>query len=257
MAELLGLRFSPWSEKAHWALEARQVPFTWRTFSPILGEPALRLKLGRWSGNVTVPVLTDDEGRAIGDSADIARWADGRGEGPSMYPAGREQEVERFVALSERGLEAGRAVSLRRMLDHDAALREMAPKPLRKALGPLSVSVGRFGIRRTLRKYGTARGEREAYERAAVEVLEELRASLAKAPAANGSGVKVKTLLGTLTFADIAMAQVLVFVEPPKFGLRIGPATREAWRDEGLCGRFADLLEWRDALYEAYRPKSS
>ena len=65
MPELLGLPYSPWSEKARWALDARRVPYREVTYAPLLGEPALRLKLKRWRGNVTVPVLTDDEGRHI------------------------------------------------------------------------------------------------------------------------------------------------------------------------------------------------
>jgi glutathione S-transferase len=259
MVELLGLPFSPWSEKARWALEARHVPFGWRTFSPIVGEPALRFKLGKWSGRVTVPVLTDDEGRAIGDSAEIARWADRRGDGPAMYPRGREAEVARFVSLSERGLDAGRALALRRILRDDAALAEMAPKPLRKALGPLSSAIGRFGIRRTLRKYGTSGGGAADYEAPLAGILEELRGAVASAPpSANGdegAARGVKTLLGVFSFADIAMAQVLAFVDPPKFGLRIAPSGRRAFRDDALAERFADLIAWRDGLYEAYRPR--
>ena len=60
MNELLGLPYSPWSEKARWALDVRHVPYRYRVFQPLIGEPALRFKTRRWTGTVTVPVMTDD-----------------------------------------------------------------------------------------------------------------------------------------------------------------------------------------------------
>ena len=59
------------------------------------------------------------------------------------------------------------------------------------------------------------------------------------------------------SFADIAMAQVLGFVAPPARGLRIGRNNREAFHDPELAPRYADLVAWRDALYEAHRPTSA
>jgi glutathione S-transferase len=249
--ELLALPFSPWSEKARWALDARRVPYRYRLFVPLLGEPMLRIRLRRWTGPVTVPVLTDDDGATFADSADIARWADTRGEGPRMFPPEHEAAIARYVQLSEEGLAAGRGVSLRRMLVDEEALREMVPKAFRKRLGPLSARLGGYGIARTLRKYGAGAVDAATHQKTLVFVLEELRGGLARAPATAGVA---KTLLGSFTFADVAMAQVLVFVEPPRFGLRLGPASRRSFGDPALRERFADLVAWRDALYEAYRP---
>ena len=249
MVQLLGLPYSPWSEKARWALEARRVPYTSVTYAPLVGEPALRRKLRRWTGPVTVPVLTDEGGRPVADSADIARWADGRGEGPAMFPPGREGEVARFVALSERGLAAGRALSLRRMLQDDEALSEMVPKPLRRSLGKLAARVGAFGVRRTLRKYGAHGGSGDTWERELTEVLDELRGAL-DSPSATG---EPKTLLGAFSFADVAAAQILAFVDPPTTGLRIARASRRTFTDPDLRQRYADLVLWRDALYARYR----
>jgi glutathione S-transferase len=248
MPELLGLPYSPWSEKARWALEARGIPYEKRMYQPLLGELGLRKKLGKWSGVVSVPVLTDDDGRVIPDSADIARWADQRGEGPVMFPPGAD--VERFIALSERGMAVGRALSLLRLLDDDEGILEMVPKGLRKLPG--SRALAKAGIARTLRKYQGMR-DQDAARAALAEVLEEVRAALAKAPATGG----VKTLLGRFTFADVAVAQVLAFVEPPAFGLKLGTATRRSFCDEQLRARFSDLVAWRDALYEAHRPRQA
>ena len=251
MPELLSIPYSPWSEKARWALDARHVPYTGVTYAPLVGELGLRRKLGRWSGRVSVPVLFDDDGRPVPDSLEIARWADLHGEGPALIPADLEADVARFVALSEEGLDAGRRLSLHRMLGDDEALGEMVPKGLRPVLGPLGKWVAATGIHRTLRKYGAHRVDAATHEQTMVRVLGDLRAALAD-PRASGDP---RTLLGRFTFADIAMAQVLSFVQPPTFGLRIGKASRRSFTDSVLRERFNDLVAWRDALYEAHRPK--
>jgi glutathione S-transferase len=79
--------------------------------------------------------------------------------------------------------------------------------------------------------------------------LDELRAALAR------STSTPKTVLGTFTFADIAAAQMLSFVMPPSFGLRIGKHSRKGFTDPVLSKDYADLIAWRDALYEAHRPR--
>jgi glutathione S-transferase len=251
MAELLGLPYSPWSEKARWALDVRRVAYRSRTYAPIVGEPMLRFKLRKWRGPVTVPVLTDDQGESIGDSVDIARWADSRGEGPTLFPAELASEVDAFVRLSERGLNAGRALSLARMLEDEEALGEMIPRSLKGAFGRAGIRIAAMGIRRTLGKYATRATEKANLERELSSVLDELRAALERAPAGTP-----KTLLGRFTFADVAMAQVLAFVDPPRFGLRIARASRRTFIDSGMRERYADLFAWRDALYEAHRPRA-
>lgn len=256
MNELLGLPYSPWSEKAKWALEARGVAYRFKTYQPLLGEPMLRLKTGRWAGKVTVPVLTTDDGTTLTDSLDIARWADGRGEGPALFPAGRDAEVLAWVERSERALFAGRALSLARTSADPAALLEMVPRPLR-GTGALARGLALFGIRRTLRKYGATRAANDAHEAALTAELEALRAALASAPrAAAAADATPVTLLGAFSFADVAATQCLAFVCPPAFGLRIGPANRRAFTDEPLRERFRDLVAWRDAVYEKHRPRS-
>ncbi|HVK73997.1 MAG TPA: glutathione S-transferase N-terminal domain-containing protein [Kofleriaceae bacterium] len=248
MPELLGLTFSPWTEKARWALDARGVAYAYRQYQPLIGEPALRVKLRRWNGIVSVPVMTLDDGRVLTDSADIARWADGHGRGPTMFPPGDDAAIAGFIDLSDRGLAAGRARSLIELREDLDGVMEMVPRNLRWLPGARQIA--RAGLGRTLRKYRGVRDVGEA--RAALAgVLDELRAALARAPAGEGA----KTLLGRFTFADVAVAQVLAYVEPPAFGLRLGASTRRSFVDEVLRERYADLVAWRDALYEAYRPK--
>jgi glutathione S-transferase len=250
VAELLGLPYSPWSEKARWALDLRRVPYRSRTYLALLGEPLLRIKLRRWTGTVTVPVLTCDDGRVLADSADIARWADQRGDGPQLFPREHEAAIAHFIERSEAGLRAGRALALRRMLEDDEALAEMVPRSLMRGLGSVAVRVARLGIARTLRKYRALDDGPEEHERALGGVLDELRERLA------GASDTPRTLLGRLTFADVAMSQVLAFVAPPATGLRLGRASRRSFSDERLRARYADLVEWRDQLYQRYRERT-
>lgn len=254
VTELLSIPYSPWSEKARWALDVRRVPYERVLYAPLIGELGLRRRLGKWSGAVSVPVLFDDSGRGIADSLEIARWADrpeAKGQGPSLFPPELEADIARFVVLSEKALDAGRCLSLHRMVNDRDALREMVPSALRKVLGPVGPPIAAAGIHRTLRKYGAGRVPEETHRQTLVAALGELRAALAS-PRASGDP---KTLLGQFTFADIAMTQALGFIEPPAFGLRIGKASRRSFTDPELRERFADLVAWRNAVYDAFRPR--
>lgn len=249
MNELFAIAYSPWSEKARWALDARRVPYRERPYAPILGELALRARLRRPRGLVSVPVLIPDRGPPLTDSLSIARWASSKGEGPDLFPAHLEDDVLESVAASERALDAGRALSLLRVRGDREALLDLVPRPMRGPLGPLAPSIAEVGVVRTLRKYGAHRTSAGQHREALRRELEAMRALVRSAPKRGGA----VTLYGDLTFADIALSQALVFVAPPASGLRIGRATRRAFTDEELARKFADLLAWRDRLYAAHR----
>jgi glutathione S-transferase len=249
MIELLGLPYSPWSEKARWALDVRKVPYRYRVYQPMIGELELRLKTRRMLGAVTVPLLRDERGRIYDDSAKIARFADTLGEGPRLFPLEHEAAIAHWIEVSERGLEAARALSLERQLLDDEALSEMVPPKLRASLGGLAPRLAAFGLRRTLRKYGANAHTLDQHRQRARAALGELRAGLEHAT------TSPKTLLGSFTFADIACAQILGFISPPAYGLKLGKASRRGFTDLMLAQEFADLVAWRDALYEAHRPR--
>jgi glutathione S-transferase len=243
---LLHLPYSPWSERARWALRVRGVVHRLRTYQPVLGELALRRLLGRWRGPVSVPVLLVGD-RALAGSWDIARWADARGDGPRLFPPEHLAAVERWNQRADAGLSAGRALALARVLASDAALDELTPPPARR-LGAFARAITRAGIARTRRKYGGHRAGEHTHRAALTGVLDDLRAALGPGPAARPA-----TLLGEFSYADISAAQVLAFVRPPPDSiLRLGPAARGLFGDDALAGRFADLLGWRDALYERH-----
>lgn len=245
---LLHLPYSPWSERARWALDARAVPYRRKTYQPVLGEPRLRLLLSRWTGPVSVPVLLlPGAARPIADSGDIARWADERGDGPRLFPADRLGDLERWSRRADEGLSAGRAASLSRVVASPDALDELTPAALRR-FGAVTRAITRMGTARTRRKYGGDEQSDARHRAILIEVLDEVRAALGPDPSQGP-----KTLLGSFTYADITTAQVLAFVRPPDPEiLRLGPASRRVFGDDALAERYADLVEWRDALYAAH-----
>src|SRR5688572_15609277 len=108
---LLHLPYSPWSERARWALDAKDVTYIPRRYQPVVGEPALRLQLGRqlgrWRGPVSVPILFTATG-PLTDSLDIARWADAHGSGPALFPTGADDTIAAWCRRSDDALAAGR-----------------------------------------------------------------------------------------------------------------------------------------------------
>lgn len=240
---LIGLAYSPWSIKAKWALDHHAIPYRYAHYLPMLGEPLLRLRTQRLRGRVSVPVLVTEAGPIEG-SLEIARFAEREGSGAPLFPAGREQEIERWNARSEVMLDAGRALSMRRMLRSRAALTEQVPGG--RALGPLGWAAGALGVRFVAGKYVTDVPD-EDYR-------EELRAGLLALRAAIGSN---DYLLGALSYADIAMAVTLAFVKPLGAGRdHLGDATRAVWTEDELAAELADVVAWRDRIYERDRPRS-
>lgn len=250
--ELVYLPYSPWSERARWALDHHGLDYRRTHFQPLIGEPGMRLRTGNFSRKVTAPAFYDGESWFL-DSWDIARRADELGADSGRAPLfgeGELDDIERFNQLSERGLSAARAVGLRKVLQSDDALMALVPPHLQKLLGrAVGKRVAAFGVRRALRKYGATR-EDEAFRAELREVLEALRGAL------KDSGEGPKTLLGRFSYADIASVQVLQMVKPKDLGgFRIAEASRASYTDAALAEEFADLLEWRDALYAAHRPE--
>lgn len=246
--QLWSLPYSPWSEKAKWALDSSGVAYQRRRYDPLLGEPAMRWRTGKWRGRVSVPVLQTDAGY-LTDSFEIARWAAAQAPGSTLIPEAELARIREYNELSERGLAAGRAPALARLLGHEPGLRDMVPKGVRK-LGPVATQLAALGVRRTLRKYAsTVDGDAT---RELVAVLDRLRRDLAASTARTNG---VAHLLPAFSYADIAMAQVLAFVEPPRSHLRLTDATRTSFRDGELAARYADLLEWRDGLYRELRER--
>ena len=59
MRVFTAIPFSPWSEKARWALDHHQIDYREAPFMPVFGEFALRFRMRKPFGAVTVPNLHD------------------------------------------------------------------------------------------------------------------------------------------------------------------------------------------------------
>lgn len=240
MRRLVALSYSPWSEKARWALDHHRVEYRRVEYVPMLGAPLLRAATRRWSGRVTVPVLLGDGPPRL-DSWDIALRAEEIGEGAPLF-AGDRGAIAGWNALSDRALAASRAAAIARVAADPGAQQESLPGLVPSALRPALRPVATVGVGYFRRKYG---GDAPP-ERALEDALAELREAL---DARGGEHV-----LGELSYADIAMAAALQFVRPvaDRF-IRLGPASRRAYSDEALARRYEDLIEWRDRFYDRYR----
>ena len=68
MTVLTALPYSPWSEKATWALDHHRIDYKYDEHMPLVGDIKLRWRLRKPKGIVTVPVL-EDGGRFFTDTS--------------------------------------------------------------------------------------------------------------------------------------------------------------------------------------------
>lgn len=230
---LIGESFSPWTQKARWALEHCGIAHRYEEYVPTLDEPRLRLRMRQWSGTVSVPVLRT-RGKWLRGSWGIACYAGMAGGGDSLGLL--DDRVRRWNAIGEAALCEGRTRVVRGIArDPRAQLESMPsfiPAPLRGGLRWLA----RGAVRRLDRKY------------ASLAVDGNLRGALLgmrEALATSGG----EFLLGRFGYADIAMCVVLECVAPvARTTPPLGPATRRHWQDPTLAREFEDLLAWRERL---------
>lgn len=238
---LVYLSYSPWSAKARWALAHHGVSYRKVPYVPMVGEPALRLRLRRFTGRVTVPVWIDGD-RVLTDSLDIAREADRIGQGAPLFPAGADADVHAWNELGERMLAVGRARIAKRSREHEDARLELVPPALRR-VRPLALGLANVGLRYFERKYGLD-DPRVGDEAMLRDGFDRLRAAI--------SGGHV---LGGFSYADIAMAMTVTFIVPPAPPLlHLGEATRRRMGDEDLARDYPDLVRWRDGLLARHHP---
>jgi len=242
--ELIAIAYSPWSEKARWALDYHSVAYTERAYLPLFGAPLLRLRARRYRGRISVPTLIDDSASVMG-SLEIASHLEKRhARSRPLIPPEARLEVERWSALSEALLTAGRVVVTHRVSLDRAAKQESLPRQLTGPFGRLARPLADVGIAFLRHKYDFGTAELGDSEAQIAEGLETLRVALAGRT----------TLLAAFSFADIAMATALQFVCPvDDHYIRLGPASRRCWTQPRLAERFVDLVDWRDRIYAEHR----
>ena len=246
MITLTALPFSPWSEKARWALDHHQIPYKYDTFVPLLGELKLRLRMRKLAGRVTVPVLFDGD-TFFTDSFEIARQADRLGGGATLFPAGKLAEISEWNQHSETALSAGRARTMLALAGEPGLALAFLPPSVPAALKPLLLPLAQKGVARFINKY-RMRDEAERHEAVFQRELERLAQAL--------SGKRY--LIGdTLSYADIAMALIVQGVSPVdvRYMARL-PSYRPSATPTELQSRYAALISWRDELYAKHRHPS-
>lgn len=241
---LVGEHFSPWTEKARWALDHHRLAYAFREYTPVIEEPWLRLMTRNFSRKpATIPVLFDGRD-TLTDSFAIARHADRKGARSKLFPASGLEAIEAWNETSERALGAGRALFFAR-LEKDAEAQldfvpSFFPQPvrplLRRSMGP------------TVAYLRKKHGADDAFLARAHEGLDQALASLREALSGR------LHLLDELSYADLAMAVVLQFVKPvDDRHIPLSRAHRRCFTEAELARKHGDLLEWRDRLYAAHR----
>ncbi|HVH47467.1 MAG TPA: glutathione S-transferase N-terminal domain-containing protein [Labilithrix sp.] len=236
---LVGEGFSPWTEKARWALDHHGLAYRYDEYTPLVSELWLRIRANRPSGIISVPFLLNENGRSLGDSFAIAREADTLGSAPALVPADLLDEITAWNERSERLMRAGRA----RILEKTEESREIQieslpahlPRGLRSLLAP-TVRVGTAYLRKKYAVRSVSDDEIEAE-------LAAIREAIANAPK--------RPLLGRFTLADIAIATALQAVRPHRTEpVGLLPAQRQAWERPELASRWEDVLAWRDEMVD-------
>lgn len=242
--ELIGISYSPWTEKAKWALDHHKIPYKYSEHVIMLGMPSLWWKMKSMSGELTVPALVDGDTR-ICDSAAIARYADGCGASSKLFLANKTEELGKFIELSEKALAAGRGMVMHRIARNRDAQKESLPPFVPTAVRGACLWLVGMGLGYVDREFGVSQKKFEQHREELRQVLTQLREALQK----NGDYV-----LGEFSFADIAMAAAVHPATPVSNAyVKLGPATRQCWSDEEISKEFSDLVAWRDQIYARHR----
>ncbi|MFN0245641.1 MAG: glutathione S-transferase family protein [Kofleriaceae bacterium] len=225
--------YSPWCERARWALQHHGIPFREIEQKPLLAEVTLRLLLGTLE-RVTVPLFMDGNTHLVSSDA-IARHGDLVGTGKPLFPVGHEAEIASWMNTSELVMVNGRAQLLPRIAASRDARREGAPMAWMTTIG----------VRHLMRKYAVRAADGPIHDAESRRALDRVRLAL---------GQRDHLVGESLTYADITIAAALQFVRPvDDRWIELRPATRIAWTNEPLAKAYADVLDWRDRLYAKCR----
>lgn len=239
---LYRMPYSPWSERARWALDHHRIPYQAKTYTPLLDEAAYRMRTGRLGASVSVPALITPEG-TICESLEIARYAERQGQSEPLFPPGQDPEIEAWAALGNEATHAARALVVRRTASSRAARAEQIPRPLR-SIGPLADGLARVGLLYFRKKYALE-------DRTEAQHVATLRSACTKVREALTNR---DTILDSFSFADVCAATMLQGIEPVSDAyVPIGKATRGVWTTDELRHEFEDLLAWRDRTYARHR----
>lgn len=240
MRTLYTLPYSPWSEKARWALDHHGLAYRDVKFLPVLGVPALRLRVG-FGKKLSIPTLLEDDGSSYIDSFVIAQHAEATGQGARLFSEAQLDAIAAWNEKSETLISLGRELFMVRLNEDKEAQLETMPKLLQVFRG-LSIAIANSYIRN---KYGLNGNPREEQLALVKSGFDELRAAL---------GGKDYLLGGAFSYADVAMAAALQFFAPLDVRWRpLGPGLVRITTVPEVVSEYADLVAWRDRMYERHR----
>lgn len=205
----------------------------------MIGEIPLRIRAGKWSGKLSVPLLMDD-GKTVQGSLAIAEHVDSYGKSTPLVPNEKRAEISAFFDEIEDAMCAARERFTHGLRSDAEAQKESAPGFLR-AIGMAGPAVW-LGSRFIVSKYDANAGS--VYDRIH-RGLSTIRSAVEK----------TDYVLDSFSFADIIGASAVQAVHPfdDKY-LPIPPGTKRLWSHEELSQEFADVIAWRDRIYEKHRP---
>lgn len=242
-ATLYGLSYSPWTERARWALDHHHVTYQYREHTPFLGELLLRFR-ARNTGrkHATVPLLHVDADD-IGDSLAIMKYADQVGQNTPLFP--EDTGVEEWYILIEPALQALRRRVTRQYLASRDALREVAAQTVPRWMVGLATPIAAMGTKHIANKYQFDIEQDESHIPETVSLAFDKISEIIPTQ---------RYLVGTFSAADILAATLLNAIQPvERPHLKLGPASRDCWTVPQLVDAHPDLLQWRDQLYQTHR----
>ena len=260
--ELVGIRYSPYTEKALWALDYHRQPYRYREHLVLLGDAILELRIRRAGGvlpadGLTVPVLFHPEG-VLFDSFEILRKVDEEGAARGaevaarrLIPEGALPEMKHFNLLADTIMNAGRALYMERLgASREGQLASFPqwiparPSWIRGACLPLV----RAGIESINDQFRITRKTSAEYSNHLLQCLVGLRSHREHATSKD-------FLWGDrFTAADLVVASALAVIKPPAFlESRTKPELFSLWTHPELSREFDDLLQWRDQIYSRHR----
>lgn len=162
MHTLITIPFSPYNEKARWALQRFGIAFRERGYMPMLHMPAVAWatrfgrdgKADRVSSRLSTPVLLMESGERLCDSQDIVRWVDRTAatSATTLYPV---PEVEALEKEFDNGLGAhARRIAYGLGGEVDGAFAQLAKRNVGRvqygvvrAFAPVIIAMIRKGLR--------------------------------------------------------------------------------------------------------------
>lgn len=243
MNELMGMYFSPWTERARWALDYHKVPYRYVEYTTLLGQPLLRLKARKPFGKVSVPLLITPD-QKVNDSFEIAIYADGASGKAPLVPSAHLAEIKDWTESAELALYSARLRATRRIQASSEALADRlpgyTPDILRKAFVPMAYVATEY----ILHKY-------QLEEDGDDQLLRNMDEFFGRADQALKGR---RFVFEEFSFADIVIATAIQAITPveDKY-IYLGLPSRKSMCEPDLAKKYPSLITWRDVVYEQYR----